>query len=87
MTNERKVLVKMMDRAYHMMEYVSEAYEGAKAREAVNRWWTSGTTALHLWCSTYGYDQLDFAEELDRLYRTRDALLIKINHRDVECNG
>lgn len=87
MTEERKVLVKMLDRACDMMAFVSEYYEGQKAREAVIRWRNTGACALQLWCSAYDYDLLDFETKLKCLDSTRDAMLSKINHKDESRNG
>ena len=86
MTEERKVLVKMLDRACYMMGYASEFYDDAKAREAVIRWHSLGIGALQLWCSAYGYYLLDFETHLECLDSTRDAMLSKINHKDTSCN-
>ena len=82
MTEERKVLAKMIDRACYMMGYVSEFYDGAKASEAVIRWRNTGVRALQLWCSAYGYDLLDFETEIECLDSTRDTMLSKINKRE-----
>ena len=86
MTEERKVLAKMIDRACHMMAFVSEYYEGQKARESVIRWRDTGLCALQLWCSAYDYDLLDFETKLKCLDSTRDAMLSKINHKDESRN-
>ena len=86
MTEERKALAKMIDRACYMMGYVSEFYDGAKASEAVIRWRNIGVMALQLWCSAYGYGLLDFETDLECLDSTRDAMLSKINHKDTSCN-
>ena len=86
MTEERKVLVKMLDRACQMMDFVSEYYDGQKAREAVIRWHNTGAFALQLWCSAYDYDLLDFETKLERLDSKRDAMLSKINRKDASCN-
>ena len=86
MTEERKVLAKMIDRACYMMGYVSEFYDEAKASEAVIRWRNIGVLALQLWCSAYGYDLLDFETDIECLDSTRDAMLSKINHKDTSCN-
>ena len=86
MTEERKVLVKMLDRACDMMGFVSEYYDGQKAREAVIRWHNTGECALQLWCSAYDYDILDFETKLKCLDSTRDAMLSKINHKDESRN-
>ena len=82
MTEERKVLAKMIDRACYMMGYVSEFYDEAKASEAVIRWRNIGVLALQLWCSAYGYDLLDFETDIECLDSTRDAMLSKINKRE-----
>ena len=82
MTEERKALAKMIDRACYLMGYVSEFYDGAKASEAVIRWRNIGVLALQLWCSAYGYDLLDFETELECLDSTRDKMLSKINKRE-----
>lgn len=82
MTEERKELAKMIDRACYIMGYVSESYDGAKASEAVIRWRNIGVMALQLWCSAYGYDLLDFETELECLDSTRDTMLSKINKRE-----
>ena len=86
MTEERKVLVKMLDRAYYMMGYASEFYDDAKARGAVIRWYNLGIGALQLWCSAYGYDLLYFETDIECLDSTRDAMLSKINHKDASFN-
>ena len=86
MTDERKELAKMIDRACYLMGYVSEFYDEAKAREAVIRWRNIGVMALQLWCSAYGYDLLDFETDIECLDSTRDAMLSKINHKDTSCN-
>ena len=86
MTEERKALAKMIDRACYLMGYVSEFYDEAKAREAVIRWRNIGVMALQLWCSAYGYDLLDFETDIECLDSTRDAMLSKINHKDTSCN-
>ena len=86
MTEERKALAKMIDRACYMMGYVSEFYDEAKASEAVIRWRNIGVLALQLWCSAYGYDLLDFETDIECLDSTRDAMLSKINHKDTSCN-
>ena len=87
MTEERKALAKMIDRACYLMGYVSEFYDGAKASEAVIRWHNIGVMALQLWCSAYGYDLFYFKTYLECLDSTRDAMLSKINHKDTSCNG
>ena len=86
MPEERKVLVKMLDRAYYMMGYASEFYDDAKARGAVIRWYSLGIGALQLWCSAYGYDLLYFETDIECLDSTRDAMLSKINNKDTSCN-
>ena len=86
MTEERKLLAKMIDKSCYMMGYVSEFYEGKEATEAVIRWHNAGEGALHLWCSACGYYLEDFTTELECLDSTRDAMLSKINRKDASCN-